>query len=79
MGALPSARIEPRPLPAEAVENAIRAARKTGPGRGSLAAVAVSASPNGTGRPRREVWVCATARQRYERRVTWLRTGVSPT
>ena len=30
MGALPAARIEPRPLPAEAVENAIRAARKTG-------------------------------------------------
>ena len=30
MGALPSARIEPRPLLAEAVENAIRAARKTG-------------------------------------------------
>jgi hypothetical protein len=29
MGALPSARIEPRPLPAEAVENAVRAARKT--------------------------------------------------
>ena len=54
MGALPSARIERRPLPAEAVENAIRAARKTGPGRGSLPAIAVSASPNGTGRPRRE-------------------------
>jgi hypothetical protein len=30
MGALPAARIEPRPLPAEAVENAVRAARKTG-------------------------------------------------
>ena len=54
MGALPSARIEPRPLPAEAVENAIRAARKTGPGRESRPAVAVSASPNGTGPPRRE-------------------------
>ena len=49
MGALPAARIEPRPLPAEAVENAIRAARKTGPGRESRPAVAVSASPNGTG------------------------------
>jgi hypothetical protein len=61
MGALPSARIEPRPLPAEAVENAIRAARKT-------PAVAVSTSSNGTGRPRREAQVCATARQRYERR-----------
>jgi hypothetical protein len=51
MGALPVARIEPRPLPAEAVENAIRAAGQV---EGPRPAVAVSASSNGTGRPRRE-------------------------
>ena len=34
MGGLPSARIDARPLPVDAVESAIRAARETGSGRG---------------------------------------------